>query len=171
MELGLKLGGRVLERRRSFGAAVGAGQLGGLAFLVLWIFAYSISFRGLPWTWPVQVIAAFLLGSQALHAPTVLTFVIGILVNQAVALAWSMAYGWLAVSAIYRPRLATNVVAGLGIGLLAAFVDTILLVPPLFWILQDMNPWWGELSRSWDWLAHIAFGMTTGWFFQVFRPR
>lgn len=171
METTLKLGGRVLEKRGTFTAALVAGQLGGLAFVALWLFAYAVSFRGLPWTWPIRVIASFLLGESALHAPTALTYVLGILLNQAVAFAWSAAFGWVAVSTVYSPRLATNVVGGLILGLLAAFVDTVFLVPPLFWILQDMNPWWGALSRSWDWLAHIAFGMSTGWFFEVFRPR
>lgn len=171
METSLKLGGRALENRRSFGAALAAGQLGGLAFLAIWLFAYAISFRGLPFTWPLQVIASFALGGSALESPSALAIVVGVVLNQLVALVWSGGYGWLAVSTVYRPRLATNVIAGLGLGLAAAFVNTILLVPPLFWILQDMNPWWGLLDRGWDWIAHIAFGMTTGWFFQVFSPR
>lgn len=171
METTLKLGGRAREKRGLLAAVIGAGQLGGLAFLAIWLFAYAISFRGVPWTWPLQVIASFLLGADALYAPSAATFVVAVLLNQAVALAWSMALGWVVMSTVYAPRLATNVVAGLLLGLLAAFVDTVFLVPPLFWILQDMNPWWGALSRSWDWLAHIAFGMSTGWFLEVFRPR
>src|SRR5690606_19679455 len=102
---------------------------------------------------------------------TALTYLLGVVINQLVALAWSGAFGWLSVSTIYVPRLATNVVAGLALGLASAFVNTILLVPPIFGILQDMNPWWSLLDRSWDWIAHIAFGMTTGWFFEVFRPK
>lgn len=171
METTLHLGGRATERKGTFGAAIAAGQLGGLAFLALWLFAYAFSFRGFPWTWPLQVIASIALGAEALHAPTALTYLLGVVINQLVALAWSGAFGWLSVSTIYVPRLATNVVAGLALGLASAFVNTILLVPPIFGILQDMNPWWSLLDRSWDWIAHIAFGMTTGWFFEVFRPK
>src|SRR5690606_2401028 len=138
-----------------FGAAIAAGQLGGLAFLALWLFAYAFAFRGFPWTWPLQVIASIALGAEALHAPTALTYLLGVVINQLVALAWSGAFGWLSVSTIYVRRLATNVVAGLALGLASAFVNTILLVPPIFGILQDMIPWWSLLDRSWDWIAHI----------------
>lgn len=171
METTIELGGRALEKRGTFASALAAGQLGGFAFLGVWLLAYAIWFRGLPWTWPLRVIASFALGASAIEAPTAVTYFIGFALNQLVALAWSGGFGWLAVSTIYRPRLATNVVAGLFLGLLSAFVDSILLVPLLFGILQDMNPWWRLLERGWDLAAHLAFGMTTGWFFQVFRPR
>jgi len=171
METTIELGGRALARRGTFAAALVAGQLGGLAFLGVWLFAYAVWFRGLPWTWPLRVIASFALGSVVLESPTALTYVVAVILNQLVALFWSGAFGWLVVSAVFRPRLATNVVAGLGLGLAAAIVDTILLVPPFFGILQDMDPWWRLLDRGWDLAAHVAFGMTTGWFFEVFRPR
>jgi len=171
METTIEFGGRALARRGTFAAALRAGQLGGLAFLGVWLFAYAVWFRGLPWTWPLRVIASFVLGRAALEAPTALTYAVAVILNQLVALAWSGAFGWLVVSAVYRTRLATNVVAGLGLGIVAAVVDTILLVPLLFGVLQDMDPWWRLLDRGWDLAAHIAFGMTTGWFFEVFRPR
>lgn len=171
METTIAVEGTCSSRRGGIGPALLAGQLGGLAFLAVWLFAYAVAFRGFPWTWPLQVIAAFVQGAAALHAPTAITYVLGVIVNQIVALAWSGAFAWFVGSAIFVPRLATCVVAGLGLGLSSAFVDTILLVPPLFGILQDMDPWWSLLDRGWDWVAHIAFGMATGWFFYVLGPQ
>lgn len=162
--------GRAADEPAPFAAALLAGQLGGVAFLLFWILSLLLFYPGFPWTWPIQVIAAFVLGPEALFSPIWLTFVVGVLVNQVVAFAWSFAFALVVDSTIFRPRLATNVVAGLILGLVAAFVDIYLLVPPLFGVLQDWNPWWVYLPRLYDWYAHLAFGLTTGWFFQVFRP-
>jgi hypothetical protein len=164
------LAGRAATEPAPFFAALLAGQLGGVAFLGFWILMHLLFFQEFPWFWPVQVIASFFLGSSALFAPFWLTFVLGILINQAVAFGWSFAFAWVVDSSIYHPRLATNLTAGLILGLVAAFVDIYLLVPPIFGVLHDWNPWWVYLDRVFDWLAHIAFGLTTGWFFQVFRP-
>src|SRR5690606_885664 len=111
-------------------------------------------------------------GEAALGAPTALTFIVGILVNQLMpALFWSMAYAWSVMSPRFVIRMSTCVRLGLFSGLAAMMIDVFCLIPPLMWVLHDGNPWWVGLPRAWDWIAHIAYGMTLGWFFAVLQPR
>lgn len=166
------LPGRVRRRPRLFLAAILSGQIAGLLFLASWCLVYLAFRREWSWTWPIQVIATFIEGDRALHDPNALTYVLGILVNQLVpALAWSAVFGWVAISRLFVPRLATSLVLGAGVGLLAMGFGVYLIVPPVMAVLHDHNAWWRELPRQWDWILHLAFGLSLGWFFDVLRPR
>lgn len=164
------LPGRVLEKPRIFGYALLAGQLAGLAFLAFWCLVFLLFRHDHPWTWPIQVIGAFLLGEGALWEPSALAYVLGILVNQVVALAWAGAYGWLMISPRFPHALSSRMTAAFLLGLAAISVDVYFLLPPVIGVLHDQDFWWKHLPRTWDWVAHIAFGLVLGWFFDVFAP-
>lgn len=164
--------GRAREQPRRVLTCLLAGQLAGLAFLGLWVLVYLLFHHDRPFDWPIRVIATFLLGGRALEEPTALTYVLGILVNQLIpALAWSMFFAWIVMSPKFPIRLSTCVSLGLFIGLLSMGVDVFFLVPPAMGVLQDHDFWWSYTPRSWDWIAHIAYGMSLGWFYMVFEPR
>lgn len=167
-----RLGGRAHEQPRRVLAAAVAGQIAGLIFLAFWVLAYLAFRTEEPFDWPVRMIASLVLGEAAVEAPAALTWVVGLLVNQLLpALAWSMAFAWIAMSPRFTIRLSTCVTLGLVIGLAAMMVDVFFLIPPVLSVLHDRDFWWDYTPRPWDWAAHIAYGMSLGWFFVVLQPR
>jgi len=166
------LAGRAVEQPRRVLTCFWAGQIAGLVFLAAWVIAY-LGFRsGEPFDWPIRVVASFVLGEAALGSATALVWVVGILVNQLLpALFWSMAFAWVAMSPRFTVRMSTCVSLGLFIGLASMWIDVFFLIPPLMGVLHDQDLWWRHLPRAWDWIAHIAYGMSLGWFFAVLQPR
>lgn len=166
------LAGRAAEQPRRVLTCFWAGQLAGLVFLGVWVIAYLGFLSSEPFDWPIRVVASFILGEAAITSPTALTYVLGILVNQLLpALFWSMAYAWVVMSPRFVVRMSTCVGLGLFIGLAAMWIDVFFLIPPLMGILHDHDLWWVYLPRAWDWIAHIAYGISLGWFFAVLQPR
>ncbi|HWV39447.1 MAG TPA: hypothetical protein VN033_13340 [Vulgatibacter sp.] len=166
------LGGRAHDQPRKVLACALAGQLAGLAFLGFWGLVHLAFRRDLPFDLPVRIVASFLLGKSVLESAGALTWIVGVLVNQLLpALGWSMAYAWIVMSPRFPIRISTCMSLGLGIGLAAMWIDVYFLVPPVMGVLHDGDPWWAELPRTWDWLAHVAYGLCLGWFYLVLRPR
>jgi|GEM_PF-1242337 len=166
------LGGRALDQPRKVLACFWAGQLAGLAFLAFWVLVYLAFRRDRSFEYPIRIIATFWLGEGAIERPNALTYVFGVLINQAIpAFAWSMVYAWIVMSPRFPIRMSTCMTLGFVIGLAAMWIDVYFLVPPVMTVLHDKDYWWAALPRTWDWLAHIAYGLTLGWFYLALRPR
>lgn len=164
--------GGIAERRRVFFSALLAGQIAGLAFLAIWCLGTLAFFRETSGIWPLRVMASFLMGDGALTAPPGLVIVLGLVVNQFIpSLLWSLLFGWVVVGPLVRTSLARSLVLGGLVGFLAVAAGVQLILPPIAGVLFDENLWWSSLPRWWDWVAHLCFGVTMGWFFEVLRPR
>lgn len=166
------LGGRALDQPRKVRACFLAGQLAGLAFLGFWVLVHAAFRRDLPFEFPIRIVAAFWLGEGAIESPDALTWIIGVLINQCIpAFVWSMVYAWIVMSPRFPTRISTCMTLGLVIGLAAMWFDVYFLVPPVMAVLHDKDFWWATLPRTWDWLAHVSYGLALGWFYLVLRPR
>lgn len=166
------LGGRALDQPRKLLACFLAGQAAGLAFLGFWVLVFLAFRRDRPFEYPIRIVASFWLGGGTIEDPNALTYVFGILINQMIpAFAWSMIFAWIVMSPRFPIRMSTCMTLGFVIGLAAMWFDVYFLVPPVMAVLHDEDYWWSMLPRTWDWLAHIAYGLALGWFYLALRPR
>lgn len=163
--------GRATARPRLIGATLVAGQLAGLAFAVWLSVAFGSVLEPRSWRWPLEVIAAFFLGESLLSSTSWLWFV-GFLLHQlGPSLAWSLFFGWFALSPAISTGLGPSLILGACVGLVAQFVDGYFLVPLLGDFLQGSNAWHRHVGWFWSWSAHLVYGLTLGFFFSSLLPR
>ena len=60
---------------------------------------------------------------------------------------------------------------GFTLSLFIEIVDAYLLLPPIERGLYGHNIWWEQVPRFWDWMAHIAYGLSLGYFYVKIRDR
>lgn len=136
----------------SFRAAVMAGLVGGLAFLVFELLMVPLVYGASMWD-PVRMIAAIAMGPGVLPPPS--TFDLGIfLVAATLHFALSVAYaiGLAALLTWAGVRRATVVGTAFGLGLYLIN----------FYGFTALYPWFAD-ARNWvSALAHVVFGAVTG---------
>lgn len=163
--------GRAVSHPHRVVAAILAGQLAGLAFLAWLCLAHGTVLEPRSWTWPLDVIGAQFFGEPHLGVSRWL-WLPGLVVNQlGPALAWSLVYAWFAISPAFPGGLARCLLLGLGIGIAAQFVDGYFVAPLLGDFLQESNAWHRQIGWFWRWSAHVAWGLTLGFFFATLLPR
>lgn len=163
--------GRACTRPRLIGTALVSGQLAGLAFAAWLVLAHGTVLEPRSWLWPLEVIGAQLLGEDLLGGTRWLWFV-GLVVNQVgPSLAWSLVFAWFALSPSFPGGLPRCLLLGLGIGLMAQFVDGFFLTPLVGDFLQESNAWHRQLGWFWRWSAHLAYGLSLGFSFASLLPR
>ncbi len=146
-------------------AALLAGVTGGVAFLALQLALAPLLGLGV-WE-PVRMIAAVLLGPQALAPPA--TLEVGIALTALVVhFGLSIIYAF-ALGMIIRGQSAlVSTGIGLGFGLLLYGVN--------FYLFSGLYPWFAE-ARNWVGIvAHLAYGGVAGWVYmratvRAFRKR
>jgi hypothetical protein len=158
-------------RRPAFGreliAGVQAGQVAGLAMAGALMAIFSV-FLGKSMFYPLQIIAASVLGESAIARLDARTLVVGVLVHQlGLALLWGVVFG--VVVWLKKPRGSVALMAlGLFVGALSQITDVHLLLPLLSGAFSDRVPFFGPLLRAnlWtlvpsaaSWLAHLVFGL------------
>ncbi len=153
--------------RRELVAGIWAGQVAGLAMAAA-LMAISSAFLDKSLFYPIQVIAASVLGESAIGHVNAGTLFTGILVHQlGPALAWGLFFG--AVVWLFKPRRSVPLMMwGLFVGALAQVVDVYVLLPllsgdlsgrlPFFMPLQHENLW-SHVPVAASWLAHLVFGL------------
>lgn len=147
-------------------AGVQAGQVAGLAMAAALMVIFSV-FLNKSLFFPLQIIAASVLGENAIWQLDARTLVMGALVHQlGPALLWGVVFG--VVVWLFKPRRSLALMTlGLLVGALAQVVDVHLLLPllsgalsgriPLFGPLQSDNLW-AQVPMVTSWLAHLVFG-------------
>ena len=135
-------------------AAIWAGLLGGLAFLVLEMLMVSLFLGASPWA-PVRAIAALILGKGILPPPPP-TFAWGVfLAALLVHFVLSVVFACITIWIIHRWAIGTALVAGALGGLVLYLIN--------FYLLTGIFPWFA-MSRSWVTIfTHLVFGVVVAW--------
>jgi hypothetical protein len=163
---------------RDLVAGVRAGQVAGLAMAVA-LMAISSLFLGQTLFFPLQVIAASVLGDGATVSLDARVLVVGLLVHQlGPALVWGVVFG--IVVWLVKPRASTALMMlGLVVGALSQIVDVYVLLPllsgehlgrlPLFEALRTENVW-AHIPAAASWAAHMVFGFALSFYPWKYDP-
>jgi hypothetical protein len=160
------------ESHRSFGrellGGIQAGQVAGLAMAATLMVLLSV-FTNKGLFYPLQVIAASVLGENAIGRFDARTLLVGVAVHQlGPALAWGVVFG--VVVWLFKPQRSVALMMwGLLVGAVAQIVDVHVLLPllsgelsgrlPYFSPLQHENLWAHHVPVVASWLAHLMFGL------------
>jgi hypothetical protein len=159
-------------------AGVQAGQVAGLAMAAALMATFSV-FLHKSLFYPLQIIAASVLGENAIRRLDARTLIVGVLVHQlGPALLWGVVFGvavWL-----FKPRRGITLMAlGLFVGALAQIIDVHLLLPlltrvfsghfPLLAPLQRANLWM-QVPIATSWFGHLVFGFALSFYPWKYDP-
>jgi hypothetical protein len=149
-------------------AGVGAGQVAGLVMVVALMAVFSVFLRKSAF-YPVEVIAASVLGEHVIGHLDARTLLVGALVHQlGPSLFWGLVFG--IVVWVVKPRRSMALMMfGLLVGAIAQVVDVNLVLPllsgawsgslPILEPLQRANLWAAHVPPAASWLAHLVFGV------------
>ncbi len=131
-------------------AAVSAGLIGGVVFMMLEMIMVPLFGGGSPWG-PPRMIAAIMMGKGVLPPPA--TFDIGVLMAaMAVHFPFSVVFALILAWVIARFDMGLAVLIGAGFGLILYLVN--------FYGLTAIFPWFA-MARNWITIfTHIMFGVT-----------
>jgi uncharacterized membrane protein YagU involved in acid resistance len=134
-------------------AAIWAGIIAALIFLMLEMLMVPLFLNGSPWA-PPRMIGAIVLGKEVLPPPA--TFDLGIVMAAIVLhLVLSILYAVVIAFIIKKMSFIQALAVGAVIGLLIYFVN--------FYIMTGMFPWFA-MARNWvSAFAHVAFGIGVAW--------
>ncbi len=134
-------------------AAIWAGIIAGLIFMVLEMLMVTLFLDGSPWG-PPRMIGAIILGKDALPPPA--TFDLGILMAAIVLhLALSVIYAIIIAFIVKNMTFMMALAVGAVIGLIIYFVN--------FYIMTGIFPWFA-MARNWvSAFSHVAFGIGAAW--------
>ena len=142
------------------GAAVQAGLIAGLVFMMMEMVLVATVGGGSPWG-PPRMIGAIALGKDVLPPPA--TFDAGVfVVAMMIHFVLSVVLAFLFVAVASRMRLSRTafILVGAAFGLLVYLVN--------FYILTAVFPWFAG-ARGWiTLLSHLAFGAVLAW---AYHPR
>ncbi|MBD1396842.1 hypothetical protein H9Q13_06670 [Pontibacter sp. JH31] len=134
-------------------AAIWAGIIAALIFLMLEMIMVPLFLGGSPWA-PPRMIAAIILGEGVLPPPA--TFDFGVLMAALVLhLVLSISYTLAIAFLINNMALGKALAVGAVIGLIIYFVN--------FYIMTSLFPWFA-MARNWvSAVAHVSFGIAAAW--------
>jgi hypothetical protein len=169
----------VIDRRplgREVAAGALAGQVAGLAMVVVMMALFSVFLRESPFS-PVEAIAAAVLGEHVVGSLDARTLIVGVLVHQlGPALFWGVFFG--AVVWLVKPRRGMALMLmGLLVGALAQIVDIYLVLPALSrhaHALGDLaaagNVWTAHVPPAVSWIGHLMFGAALSFYPWKYDP-
>lgn len=134
-------------------AAIWAGIIAGLIFMMLEMLMVPLFLDGSPWG-PPRMIGAIILGKDALPPPA--TFNLGILMIAIMLhLALSVIYAIIIAFIIKNMTFEKALAVGAAIGLIIYFVN--------FYGMTVLFPWFAN-ARNWiSAFTHVAFGIGAAW--------
>jgi len=144
-------------------AAVGAGLLAGLVFLMMEMIMVPLFLGGSPWG-PPRMIGAMALGAEVLPPPA--TFDLGVvMVAMMIHFAMSAAYGVVVAVLIARIGAVPALAIGAGLGLALYLVN--------FYVVPSLGLFeWFAMARNWvSIVAHMAFGLLAALFYEKLAAR
>ncbi len=138
-------------RRFDLSAAIKAGLLGGLVFMMLEMMLVAVALAGSPWG-PPRMIAAIGMGKAVLPPPA--TFDAGVMaVAMVIHFVLSAIYGIIVAMFVRGRSSGTAAMIGAVFGLVLYLVN--------FYALTAIFPWFA-MGRTWvSILSHIVFGLVT----------
>lgn len=141
-------------------AAVWAGIIAGLLFIMLEMFMVEVFTEGTLWQ-PLRMIGAIVLGEEVLPPPA--TFSMPIMVSALIlhfvlSVVYACALAWLIKG---HHTLTSVVLIGAVFGLAVYLIN--------FYMFTDWFPWFMQ-ARNWiTVLSHILFGSAAGWVYMKLR--
>ncbi len=134
-------------------AAIWAGIIAGLIFLVLEMVMVPLFLGGSPWA-PPRMIGAIILGKSVLPPPATFDFGV-VLVAIALHMVLSIIYAIIIGFIVRNMSLGVALAVGAVIGLVIYFVN--------FYVMTALFPWF-EMARNWvSAFAHVSFGIGAAW--------
>lgn len=136
-----------------FKAAVWAGIITGIIFMMLEMIMVPLFLGGSPWG-PPRMMAAIILGAEVLPPPA--TFDFGILMAAlAVHFPISILFGIVTAFIIDKMSFITALFVGAGLGLLLYVIG--------FYLMTGVWSWFAN-ARNWVTIfAHLVFGLVAAW--------
>jgi hypothetical protein len=144
-------------------AAIKAGIIAGLVFLILELVLVSTIGGDSPWA-PVRMIGAIALGQDVLPPPATFdltAFIAAAIVHFALAIIYGTIFALVVDRAGWGPG--TTVIAGLVFGLLLYAIN--------FYGFTAMFPWFAMARNEISILAHAVFGLVLGYSYRKLAPR
>lgn len=143
-------------------AAIFAGLVAGLVFLVLEMLLVATMGGGSPWG-PPRMIGAILLGEAVLPPPAtfdLLVVMVAMVIHFALSVLLGLLFGFLAEAA--KLRLAAAAAFGIAFGLLVYVVN--------FYGMTAFFPWFAMARNGISIFAHGVFGLVLGYAYRQFSP-
>ena len=135
-------------------AAVWAGIIAGLAFMVLEMFLVQLVGEGNMWG-PPRMIGAIVMGREVLPPPATFdaaVFIVALIVHFVLSLIYAFIFAW--IRGQWQMTMPMAAIGGLLFGLVIYAVN--------FYGFTAVFPWFAE-ARNWiTILAHAIFGLTLG---------
>lgn len=134
-------------------AAIWAGVIAGLIFMMLEMIMVPLFLGGSPWA-PPRMIAAIILGEGALPPPA--TFDFGVFMAAVVLhMMLSIIHAIVIAFIVKNITLGKALAAGAVLGLVIYFVN--------FYVMTGLFPWFA-MARNWvSAFAHVSFGIGAAW--------
>lgn len=144
-------------------AAVWAGIIAGIVFMMLEMVLVATVGGGSPWG-PPRMIAAMVMGKGALPPPPTFDatiMAVAMMIHMVLSILLGIILGW-AISK-WRMSLMTAIIAGTVFGLIVYFVD--------FYVMTAVFPWFAMARGAVSIFAHAVFGLVLGWVYHAMaRP-
>jgi hypothetical protein len=148
--------------RLNWKAAISAGLIAGLIFMVLEMILVGTIGGGSPWG-PPRMIAAIAMGSEVLPPPASFDlgmFVVAMMVHFALSILLGIVFAAIAEAARWRTAAASAF--GLVFGLLIYLVH--------FYGMTALFPWFAMARGAISIFAHAAFGLVLGYAYRRLAP-
>lgn len=145
----------------NFKAAVWAGVIAGVVFMILEMVMVPLFLGGSPWG-PPRMMGAILLGPEVLPPPA--TFDFGIFMAAIVVhFIISILFGIVAAFIFNKMSFGMALLVGAVLGLVLYFIG--------FYLMTEFWPWFA-MARNWVTIfAHLVFGLVAAWAYFKIRDR
>jgi hypothetical protein len=132
-------------------AAVSAGVIAGLVFLVVEMMLVWLVQGMSPWA-PPRMMAAMVLGPEVLPPPdtfSLMAVMTAMLVHFPLSIVYGLVLGW----AVHRLEMGMALLVGAAFGLIAVYAVNFYLIAPIAF------PWFVEARNMISIVAHVIFGV------------
>lgn len=151
------------ERSIDWKAAISAGLIAGVVFMMIEMGLVATIGGGSPWG-PPRMIAAMVMGESVLPPPAsfeLMVMMVAMMVHLALSIALGVILGW--VISHWRLSLVTSLVVGTIFGLLVYFIN--------FYGMTAIFPWFAMARNAISIFAHAMFGLVLGWAYHAIAAR
>lgn len=136
-------------------AAVSAGLIAGLVFVIVEMLLVATVGGGSPWG-PPRMMAAIAMGTDVLPPPPTFDLgivMIGMIIHFVLSVILGLILGW--VISNWRLGMGMAILVGLVFGLLVYLVN--------FYVMTGLFPWFANARNMITIFAHLVFGGVLGW--------
>lgn len=139
-------------------AAVWAGIIAGLVFVIVEMVLVATVGGGSPWG-PPRMMAAIAMGKEVLPPPPTFDFgivMVGMIIHFVLSVVLGLILGW--VISKWRLSISMAVLVGLLFGLAVYLVN--------FYVMTGLFPWFANARNMITTFAHLVFGGVLGWVYR-----